>query len=506
MERYCSSECAVISLIERRLMDFTSLYSELLNLRSSIEIESHELLKRWSFDARLIKYDVDAINLAQYISMRKRDLSDLQFVLSSHGLSSLGRNESKVMTALDSLIVSVGLLARIDENLVYPSAEIMKAGHNSIATSCDRIFGNKHDPSRTRIIATLSTEAAFNAEYVDKLVASGMDCARINCGHDDQEVWAGMVENVRKSALKFKRDIKILMDISGPKCRIIKVQNNNNARIHRGDIVFLARTKKRMREDYSSFCINFDSIISKLVIGSEVSIDDGRAFGIVNKLCEDGAIIEITKVREKGLVIKADKGISFPSVEIDIPVLTPKDYYDLDFIAQHADMVGFSFVQRPQDIELLQDHLSVRQGNRDPHTIILKIETPLAVKNLPILILQSALHNPTGVMIARGDLAIEIGFPRLSEIQEEIIWLCEAAHVPVIWATEVLNQFTKEGIMSRTEMTDAAMSQRAESVMINKGKYLAEAICLLKDIVLRMDRHYAKKFARYTPLHTWDNL
>ena len=109
-------------------------------------------------------------------------------------------------------------------------------------------------------------------------------------------------------------------------------------------------------------------------------------------------------------------------------------------------------------------------------------------------------------MIARGDLAVELGFARLSEMQEEILWLCESAHIPVIWATEVLSNFIKEGVMNRAEATDAAMSQRADCVMINKGAYAVEAICFLADILKRMDRHHTKKFARFTPLHAWDSM
>jgi pyruvate kinase len=106
-------------------------------------------------------------------------------------------------------------------------------------------------------------------------------------------------------------------------------------------------------------------------------------------------------------------------------------------------------------------------------------------------------------MIARGDLAVEIGFPRLSEIQEEILWLCEAAHVPVIWATEVFASLVADGRPSRAETTDAAMAQRAECVMLNKGPHLAEAIAVMADVLRRMDRHVAKKTARLSALGSW---
>jgi pyruvate kinase len=136
---------------------------------------------------------------------------------------------------------------------------------------------------------------------------------------------------------------------------------------------------------------------------------------------------------------------------------------------------------------------------------MLKIETPLAVRNLPRLIVQAGGLQPVAVMIARGDLAVEIGLERLSEMQEQILWLCEAAHVPVVWATQVLDSLVKEGSASRAEMTDAAMGQRAECVMLNKGPHLAEAVAFLDGVLHRMDRHQHKKSARLGALKSWQH-
>ena len=122
--------------------------------------------------------------------------------------------------------------------------------------------------------------------------------------------------------------------------------------------------------------------------------------------------------------------------------------------------------------------------------MILKIETRRAFEQLPGLLL-AALggERPAGVMIARGDLAVECGYERLAEVQEEILWLCQAAHMPVIWATQVLDQLAKTGRPSRAEITDAAMGERAECVMLNKGPQIVEAISVLDDILRRMERH-----------------
>lgn len=113
------------------------------------------------------------------------------------------------------------------------------------------------------------------------------------------------------------------------------------------------------------------------------------------------------------------------------------------------------------------------------------------------------VRDPIGVMIARGDLAMEVGPERLSEVQEEILWLCEAAHVPAVWATQVLESLIKNGAPTRAEITDAAMGQRAECVMLNKGPFLADGVAFLSGILRRMDRHQTKKSARLSALTSW---
>jgi pyruvate kinase len=125
--------------------------------------------------------------------------------------------------------------------------------------------------------------------------------------------------------------------------------------------------------------------------------------------------------------------------------------------------------------------------------IILKIETRAAFERLPELLLAAMRSPKVGVMIARGDLAVECGYERLAEVQEEILWMCEAAHVPVIWATQVLETMTQDGQPSRAEITDAAMGVRAECVMLNKGPEMVATVRALDDILTRMQGHQNKK-------------
>ena len=241
------------------------------------------------------------------------------------------------------------------------------------------------------------------------------------------------------------------------------------------------------------------SAIEKLDIGQAVWIDDGKVGAIVEANTEQGVLLRITEAKQGGEHIKTDKGINFPEAKLNLPPLTQKDLSDLDFVCNHADLVGFSFVETLADIEQLMTELAKRNQSELP--IIAKIETNRAVRNLPDIILGTINRHQLGIMIARGDLAVELGSARLAEIQEELLWLCEAAHVPVIWATQVLESIAKQGSRSRAEFTDAAMAVRAECVMLNKGPYILDAIVALVDVMIRMQEHQRKKFSRLRALH-----
>jgi pyruvate kinase len=227
--------------------------------------------------------------------------------------------------------------------------------------------------------------------------------------------------------------------------------------------------------------------------GEPVSFDDGKIGGIVAS--NDGRAIEvrITRARAAGARLLPDKGINLPMSNLRLSGLTGKDQRDLAFAGRHADLVGLSFAQRPEDIQKLVRLLG--KGNKRPPGIVLKIETRRGFEALPRLLLVALRTPPVGVMVARGDLAVEVGFERLAEVQEEILWLCEAAHVPAIWATQVLESLTKKGAPSRAEVTDAAMAVRAECVMLNKGPYVTEAVAFLDNVLRRMQDHQDKKRA-----------
>ena len=234
---------------------------------------------------------------------------------------------------------------------------------------------------------------------------------------------------------------------------------------------------------------------------SVIHLDDGKFSGRVVEAGNDEIRIEITSAPVNGGRLRAGKGINLPGTLLPVSAVTDSDRADLGFVAAHADLVALSFARTASDVEDLLDALAERGDDR--LGVIVKVETAQGFENLPEILLAAMRRPKAAVMIARGDLAAECGYERMAELQEEILWLCEAAHLPVIWATQVLDQLARSGRPSRAEITDAAMGQRAECVMLNKGPFILDAVITLDDILRRMSAHHYKKNALMRPLRSW---
>ena len=232
-------------------------------------------------------------------------------------------------------------------------------------------------------------------------------------------------------------------------------------------------------------------VFAYLSPGETVSLNDGKISGLIHEVSDEQLEVEISKAKPTGSRLRGNRGINFPDSDIQMPGLTTTDKTNLEFVARHADAVSLSFVRKPKDVQALIQALDTLEAEH--LGLIIKIETKKGFKNLPKVMLAAMQRYPVALMIARGDLAVECGWVRLAELQEEILWICEAARVPVIWATQVLEQETKKGLPSRAEITDAAQSQRADCVMLNKGRHIIAAIRTLDSILTRMQTLLARK-------------
>jgi pyruvate kinase len=610
--------------------DLALLLDDVVRLREQVLLGAEQRLREYP-PRDGCTHSASMQNLARYLAMRRVDLRPLQERLANAGLSSLGRSESHVLANLNGIIE---LLSRAVGAPVppLPHADDVCSGSNGAQILQQRtrdLFGPRPEERDTRIMVTLPTQAAQDYGLIRGLMAEGMNCVRINCAHDDAEVWQGMIQQLRRAERELGTTCKILMDLAGHKIRtgpvavgaaVMHVRPVRDAwgrvsgpakvvlladaagageetpadalyipqslypRLQVGDrltfddcrgkrrhldiaerrpdgsLMALAnksafvgpqtrvrwrRSTKRHYADCGEFrfqriagwplairlfegdtllltrepqpggpaahdeqgritapahiACSLPQVLDQLQTGQSVWFDDGKIGTAVDAITDKGAVLRVTHSRPRGICLRAEKGMNFPDAELRLPALSDKDLGDLDFVCANADMVGFSFVQTKDDMAALMDVMQRRGASHLP--IIAKIETRAAVKNLPELIFTALDRHPLGVMIARGDLAVELGSVRLAEIQEEILWLCEAAQVPVIWATQVLESIAKKGVRSRAEFTDAAMSVRAECVMLNKGPYIVQALRALGHVLVRMQDHQFKKVSRMRALH-----
>ncbi len=478
------------------------LHSAVSELRHEVAREGDEIFDRWRPRLRREQFIPSARNLAFYIALRHHDLRDLQLALMPLGLSSLGRCEARVLPSLDAVAASLASIAGSDDSASRPRGEDFFRGHELLRGHTDALLGPAPAHRDVRVMVTMPSEAASSYNLVRRLVFAGMDVARVNCGHDDPATWEQIAAHVRRAAVDTGRSCLVCFDLSGPRSRIASTTIPPTDRLHRDDdLLMTARPVPLQAECEWQFECSLPEAVAQLDVGDEVWVNEGRLGAVVKERVESGLLLQVTEARDKGEHVRVEKGLNFPTTDLLIESLTSDDLRDLDAVAPIADLIGYSFAQRPEDIARLQDELAARGAAG--LGMIAKIETGLAVRNLPELIVQGAGAQPFGVMIARGDLAVEIGHRRMAEIQEELLWLCEAAHTPVIWATQVLDNFVKKGARHRAEISDAAMAERAECVMLNKGPYAEQGVRLLDDLLGRMEGHQFKKTSRMRALRSW---
>ena len=319
-----------------------------LRVRGSVQSESERILKGWNSVIALADFRPSAENLSRYLALRTHDLSELQPRLSALGLSSLGRCEGHVMANLDAVIAALSRICGANA-ASFPADYLWAEGERRLDTQRRALFGRNKET--TAVMVTLPSEAATDAGLVEGLVAAGADCARINCAHDDAKAWAAMAAHVRSATVKLDRDCRVLMDLPGPKCRVETLSPDKPKRVREGDRICLAVAPREANSGgLAVLTASFPDIVARLPEDSRVWIDDGKIRCRVIALEGTDRILEVVGARPKGEKLRLEKGVNFPGLPLGLPALSADDLAALPTIAMHADIVGFSFVQRPQDI------------------------------------------------------------------------------------------------------------------------------------------------------------
>lgn len=573
-----------------------------------------------------------AENLVHYAHLRTRDVRPLQAGLADVGATRLTTTEPSVRPRLQAARNVLGAFAGEDIIPGEGTEDAFALADEVLEEHATTLLGATDENTHSRIMVTLPSEAATDPDLVRDFVAAGMDLARINCAHDDEHAWKAMIDNVRAAAREADRQVRIAMDLAGPKVRTgaiadgpevararvtrtkagevtspaklwlypdnkpapplpelpgraalpVQVDPEWYAKLVEGSVITLVDVRDSRREftvvtlddgavlaegDQNAYLSNgtllehdyektrargippieqklklhigdrlvlttdqapgdptaptpkisctLPEALEAISVGEDVLFDDGAiaARAVDKRLDEFGhreVELNITRAQPGGTNLKAYKGINLPQTDLPLPSLTSEDVSHLRFVARHADIADVSFIRDAEDVRFLLDNLEeVAAEADDPERvrnlgIVLKIETIPAYENLPEVLLAGMQHANLGVMIARGDLAVELGFERMAEVPRHIMAMAEAAHVPTIMATQVLENLAKSGLPSRAEITDAAYALRAEAVMLNKGPHITDAIRILNSMSEKLGASQRKNRMLLRKINSWD--
>ncbi|MCC7484311.1 MAG: pyruvate kinase [Burkholderiales bacterium] len=269
-------------------------------------------------------------------------------------------------------------------------------------------------------------------------------------------------------------------------------------RVAAGDAFVLNETGLSSDPEVRALAFPEPGLLAQVQPGERVILDDGKLVAVAEGMSPEGLVCRVRELMKSPARLRSGKGIAFPDSALSLGHLGPQDEAAIAFALEHADGVGVSFVAGARDVALVGER--IRQAGKPGFGMILKLETRGAVANLAGILFEALKYDPVGIMIARGDLAVELSFERLAEMQEELLWFGEACHLPVVWATQVLDTVAHSGLPTRAEVTDAAMSMRAECVMLNKGPYISAATRMLADIIRKMEAHQYKKRSLFRQL------
>ena len=333
---------------------------------------------------------------------------------------------------------------------------------------------------KTKIIATLGPSTS-SADCIEKLIKEGVDVLRINFSHSSHKQAEALIKDIRQVNNKLKATTSILADLQGPKLRIGDISPNTN--INDGDEIKIKTVKKFIGDDKMIF-IDYQSLPKDINTGEKILIDDGK---IILKVTETNKKDLINAEVIQGGALLSNKGFNLPNTNISQPALTKKDIKDAVFAAkQNVDWIALSFVRHESDVKSLIELLEKNTDHRIP--VIAKIEKPEGVRNI-----DNIMKYASGIMVARGDLGVEINASEVPLIQKKLVHKAKKARIPVIIATQMMESMMESLNPNRAEVNDVANSvmDGADAVMLSGetsvGKHPIEVIQTIANIIGKVE-------------------
>jgi pyruvate kinase len=344
----------------------------------------------------------------------------------------------------------------------------------------DKTAGIEHTYHRTKIVATVGP-ACDTYEALLQLIKCGVNVFRLNFSHGGHEDKAKIIQLIRDINKTEPYNIAILGDLQGPKLRVGEIENGS-IEVVPGDI--LTFTNEKVVGNKDRIYVSYPNLHADVKVGNKIMIDDGKLEVVVKSIQKNNDVqVEVTM----GGPLSSKKGINLPDTKISLPALTDKDLKDLEFIIdQELDWVALSFVRSVKDIIILRNKLQERQSKTK---IIAKIEKPEALDNIRDIIVES-----DGIMIARGDLGVELPVEQVPLIQKQIIRKCLHRAKPVIVATQMMESMIDRSKPNRSEITDVANAvlEGADAVMLSgetaTGKHPHLVVETMRKIIMEVER------------------
>lgn len=344
----------------------------------------------------------------------------------------------------------------------------------------DNFAGALHSQKKTKIVATVGPSCS-SYEALLELVKAGANVFRLNFSHGSHEDKAQVIKNIREIENREPYNIAILADLQGPKLRIGELENGQIDMVPGMEFIF---TTEPMTGTTEKIYVSYPNLGKDVEPGERIFIDDGKMEATVKEVVSDK---EVRMTVTIGGILFPKKGINLPDTELSMEAMTPKDRADLDFIlSQSLDWVALSFVRKTSDITQLK---SIIKSRKSKLKVIAKIEMPEALKNLRDIILES-----DGVMVARGDLGVEMPVEQVPIIQKDIIRKCMHRAKPVIVATQMMESMMDRTKPNRSEVSDVANAvlEGADAVMLSGetavGKYPVLVVQTMSKIIAEIEQ------------------
>jgi len=344
----------------------------------------------------------------------------------------------------------------------------------------DKETGISHSQKRTKIIATVGP-ASDSFEKLLELAKAGVNVFRLNFSHGSHENKKAVIDHIRKINKSQPFNIAILADLQGPKLRVGELTDGQIELMDGGEIIF---TTEKSVGTSEKIYVSYPNLTTDVKVGERIFLDDGKMEVMVKKILNDKEVLVGITL---GGTLLQKKGVNLPDSELTMPSLTEKDYIDLDFIIeQNLDWIALSFVRKPKDIIELKKIINDRHSKIK---VIAKIEMPEALKNIRDIIVES-----DGIMVARGDLGVEMPVEQVPIIQKELIRKSMHRAKPVIVATQMMESMMDRTKPNRSEVSDVAnaVMEGADAVMLSgetaMGEYPVQVVEMMCRIILEVEK------------------